>query len=123
MTSAAAVSAFALAGLCCAYSSFVLLFQSGERRAKHPAVVVPASKQGIARYVGWTALPLSWVFFAAASGVEVGTAIWLGVLALAGIISLLITAVLPQFHVASVFVVFGVSLVAALTTSWHGVTT
>ncbi|MEM6858873.1 MAG: DUF3325 family protein [Pseudomonadota bacterium] len=107
-------STFALAGLSFAYASCVLFFQSGERRAKHPAVVVPAPRMAFARVAGWAMLPLSWACFIAASGVEVGTAIWLGVLALAGILSLLITAVLPKYHLASLLAVLGVSSVATL---------
>lgn len=120
MASSLAVSAFALAGLCCAYASCVLLFQSGERRAKHPAVTVSSQNAVPARWVGWAMLPLSWACFIAASGIEVGSAIWLGVLALAGIVSLLITAALPKLHMASLFAVFGASLAITLMHVWQG---
>lgn len=110
--------AFVGAGI--AYVGCALLFQSGERRVRHPAVVVPKPMMDRTRYVGWAMLPASWACFFAEDGLEIGTAIWLGVLALAGIVSLIVTAIVPKFHMVSLELALSASLAFFLMALWQG---
>ena len=91
-------------GVLLAYAGCVLLFQSGERRAAHPAVCVAKEKMRPGKLTGWALAlgalgPLSLV-----QGIERGLALWLGLLACAGMASLLLAALVPHRHMISIAV-------------------
>lgn len=107
-------------GVVLAYASCVLLFQSEARRAKHPAVVLAVARMRAARVVGFALSVASWGCFLGVRGAETGTAIWIAVLALAGIISLLVTAIWPKRHIQSVLGLLAASVTASLLLMWRG---
>jgi len=84
-----------------AYMACALFYQAGERRT---AVVVLNSSQqarAAARAAAWAALLAALWLFAQPHGWERGVAIWIGAVSAAGILSMLISALRPGWHVAS----------------------
>lgn len=101
-------------GVTLAYTGCVLLFQSGTRRYRHIAMRLTEKHLIIAKAAGWVFVLGSLVSFTIPYGVERGVAIWLGSLALSGIASLLVSALTPQCHLGSIFVVASSSAVLAV---------
>ena len=89
-------------GVLMAYAGCVLLFQSGERRARHPAVRIAREKMGQVKIAGWALAIGSLLALSAPQGVERGSAVWLGVLGFAGTASLLVSALFPRLHMFSI---------------------
>lgn len=102
-------------GVLMAYAGCVLLFQSGERRARHPAVRVARENMAQIRIAGWALAIGSLLALSAPQGVERGLAVWLAILALAGTSSLLVSALFPRLHMISIPIVGGLSAGLAVT--------
>lgn len=102
-------------GVLMAYAGCVLLFQSGERRARHPAVRFAKDKMRPVKMAGWALALCSLLPLSTPQGVERGVAVWLGMLAMAGIASLLVSALFPRLHMLSIPAAGALSAAMAVT--------
>ncbi|MEL7231964.1 MAG: hypothetical protein AAGJ85_05580 [Pseudomonadota bacterium] len=100
-------------GVILAYTGCVLLFQSGERRLAHPAVRVSKEQMKITKPVGWIMMLGSVIPLCMPNGIERGIAYWLAAVAAAGALSLLVSALTPKIHLASIGIVTVGSLLTA----------
>ena len=103
-----------------AYAGCVLLFQSGERRVRHPAVRFAKEKMRRVKMAGWALALGSLLPLSAPQGVERGIAVWLGMLAMAGIASLLVSALFPRLHMFSIPAAGALSAAMAVTYMFLG---
>lgn len=110
----------AVLGAVVVYTGCVLLFQSGARRERHKAVRVPQAQRPIAKVFGWVFVLGSLFLFSIPQGIERGVPVWLGALALSGIASLLVSALVPRFHLKSILGVIGLIAALAFTYSMAG---
>lgn len=101
-------------GVLLSYVGCVLLFQGGERRARHRAVRVPKAWMARSKAAGWALVLIALVPLSIPRGLEIGVTVWLSILALAGVASLLVSALVPRWHLASPLGVAGLSLLLAL---------
>ncbi|MEM6914571.1 MAG: DUF3325 family protein, partial [Pseudomonadota bacterium] len=101
------------------YLGCVAFFESGERRGRvHDVLNITPSPTWLRRS-GWAALLFSLVLFAQPQGWERGIPIWLGALSMAGGTSLLVSALLPRWHLwtgAGAGVVASMAILGALIT-------
>lgn len=109
------------AALVMAYSGCVLLFQSGEKRARHPAVRLTEETHRFAKPAAIAALFGALLPISITTGLEKGVAIWIAMAALSGISSLLVSAFVPRAHLISIPILFGVmTLVTAGVAGFNG---
>ncbi|MEM0930515.1 MAG: DUF3325 family protein [Pseudomonadota bacterium] len=81
------------------YLGCVAFFEAGERRGRlHEVLTLSPSGTWLRRWA-WAALIIALFLFAQPQGWERGVPIWLGALSVAGGISLLISALLPRWHI------------------------
>ncbi|MEL6687019.1 MAG: DUF3325 family protein [Pseudomonadota bacterium] len=92
---------FAVAASLCLYVACLCLFHAHPRRTAFDKVKAQSSYQTGMRVLAAGLALLSLVIFIAQVGVEKGIAMWLGVFVAAGILSLMISALKPAYHVKS----------------------
>ena len=100
-------------GVLMAYAGCVLLFQSGERRLRHPAVRFAKEEMRQVKMAGLVLALGSLLPLSVPQGVERGIAVWLTVLGIAGSASLLVSALIPRLHMLSIPIAGGLSAVFA----------
>ena len=84
-----------------AYVACALFYQAGERRTALDRLKASPKARKAVRAVGWAALLIALWLFALPQGWERGVTIWIGATVAAGGISLLISALMPRWHLAS----------------------
>ncbi|MEM1391025.1 MAG: hypothetical protein AAGG45_08070, partial [Pseudomonadota bacterium] len=100
-------------GIMLTYAGCVLLFQSGQRRARHPAVKVTKEQMKITKPVGWVLIIGALIPLCIPQGVERGIAFWFGAVAAAGSLSLLVSALTPKLHLSSIGIIALISAASA----------
>ncbi|MEM8986183.1 MAG: DUF3325 family protein [Pseudomonadota bacterium] len=83
------------------YLACALFFQSGARRSTIELLKTSERAQTGARIAGWALLVLALFLFSAPQGWERGVTIWIGAVAFAGGVSLLVSALRPNWHAYS----------------------
>lgn len=102
------------------YAACVLLFQGGERRARHEAVSIPTEWMARSRNAGRILAIASLIPLLTSLGLEVGVTVWIALLALAGVTSLLISALFPKVHLISPIGLAGLSIAFAFSSPFFG---
>lgn len=103
-----------------AYLACSLFYQAGERRTALGPLKTSPKARNAARAVGWAALLIALWLFALPQGWERGVTIWIGVTVAAGGISLLVSALMPRWHLASTGVAGGCALLLLLSIAVKG---
>ena len=83
------------------YLACALFYQAGKRRTELTALKSSEKARAGVRTAGWAALLAALWLFALPQGWERGVAIWIGAITAAGGISLLVSALLPRWHLPS----------------------
>ncbi|MEN0078653.1 MAG: hypothetical protein AAF753_06010 [Pseudomonadota bacterium] len=107
-------------GAVLAYGGCVLLFQGEASRKRHPAVVLPVEAMPRAKIAGWVCIVASAPVLCLPQGAERGIAVWIAAVAMSGVASLLVSALAPRMHLASVGGVAGICAATALVCTWLG---
>ena len=104
-----------------AYLACALFYQAGERRTALAQLKSSPQARKAARAAGWAALLVALWLFALPQGWERGAPIWIGAVIAAGGTSLLVSALMPRWHLASMGVAGGCALLLLLTIAVKGV--
>ncbi|MEM0984918.1 MAG: hypothetical protein AAGJ32_01605 [Pseudomonadota bacterium] len=94
------------------YLACVLFFQAGKRRTQFAGVAQSERLQSTFRYGALAILFAALWLFSIPQGFERGVTVWLGAVSAAGGVSLLVSALAPDWHRQSAVVVLAFCLVA-----------
>lgn len=103
-----------------AYLACALFYQASERRAAIAALKTSQRARTGARAAGWAALLIAFWLFALPQGWERGAPIWIGTVSAAGGVSLLISALRPNWHPPSLAFAGGCAALLVLATAIEG---
>ena len=84
-----------------AYVACSLFYQASERRTGLARLRASSKARTAARAAGWAMLLIALWLFAQPQGWERGVTIWIGATIAAGGISLLVSALMPRWHLVS----------------------
>ena len=103
-----------------AYVGCALFYQAGERRTALSALKSSPKARKAARAAGWAALLIALWLFALPQGWERGVTIWIGATIAAGGISLLVSALMPRWHLVSMAAASGCAILLLLSLAVKG---